>query len=233
MIPMPPLSAAVDGIVPRLPSSPRAGGPTLSTEARGRVAASVTLSVAALILAAVTQARATAREEFLSKAEAVGGRVVAIEGQRVVFEAGGLRGTTARGKSAPKVGTPMAAYRHGGGVLAERDLPGMPRPAAIVVSLAPLVAAAILWLVAVAEVREARRLWRDGVEVDARVVSRHEANGTVEIIYRYASCGLRGVARREFPATRRPLTAADPFRVVVVVDAKDAQRSRLVLADEV
>jgi hypothetical protein len=233
MIPLPALVASVGEIACRLPTTPRSGGPRLMRESGGRVRTSMALVALAAGMAIVMGSMAAVREQFLAAATRVSGRVVAIDGANVLYEADGLRGQYRKGKSAPKVGAVMFAWKRDGRVMTESELPGIAWPPAVVLPFMLALAGLVLLVASVIDLREARRLWSQGVEVDGRIVSRHVADGTEEVVYRFASRGLRGVGRRVFRSDRHPMAAGDPFKVVIVCDPKDEKRSRIVLLDEV
>ncbi len=234
MIPLPPMAACMEGGGASLPTAPRPANRAFAgKQVRGLfVAAAILFSISAGA-ALVTSIFAAQRDRFLAEATVVGvAKVIGRSSSSVQYEFGGERKSfTASGKAQNRwpVGTGVTVWSRQGRIVAEPDLPGMPRAAAMTLSLLPVAVGAAIFFVAMHEVILRRRLWCHGVEVAATIVSDHAANGQREVVYRYASRGLRGVARQCFGASRRPVTTANGWHVTALACGRE---SRLVLSDE-
>jgi hypothetical protein len=235
MIQVPSMSACIDGGGETLTSTPRPLNREFAMrQVRGMFAATAVLFVLACLTALVTSFFAAERETFVAEAKVLGSaRVVAKSSSYVTYEFRGERHqfeATGKQQNRWPMGAGVAVWSYEGRMVAEPEMPGMPRAGAMFLSLLPVAIGAVIFFVAMQERQLRRRLWCHGVEVAATLVSDHIANNQREVVYRYAAHGLRGVARQAFGASRRPLPTTNGWHVVVLASGKE---SRLVLADEV
>ncbi len=235
MLPFPESEEAAPIVEPALPPRPRKSSPLVLTEARQRRTLAVVAFVSVLVVACLVTPFVRDRQRFLAEAVETGrGTVTGRTSSMVEYQFDGSRRIfEARGKSQARwpVGATVRVYRHQGLVVAETELPGMPLTLGMVFMGLPILAAVGILASAVAEARRAQRLWRFGKEVPAELISDQTRNQRREVICQFSSAGLSGVTRREFAATRRLLEGARG-ELVVLVDPRNPNESRVMLADE-
>jgi hypothetical protein len=218
-----------------LPSGPRASNPRMLKGARlQRIAALVTAFFALCVACAVTP-HVQDRRRFLSEAVSAGpARVVGTTRYTVDYECEGARRSfAASGKAQARwpIGKIVPVYRHQGFLVAEPEVPGLPLGAGLLLSGLPLAAAVGILVSSIREARLVRRLWRQGKEVSAEIISDHTFEMQREVICQFASAGSVGTTVRSFAKSRRPLLGCRG-EAVVLVDRRNPRLSRMVLADE-
>jgi hypothetical protein len=220
---------------PVLPPRLRAPNARMLKGARQRRIAAAVTAALALCVAAVVAPSVLERRRFLSEASSAGpARVIGHTRNTVDYECEGARRSFAAGGKAQSrwpIGKIVPVYRVEGFIVAEPEFPGLPLATGLILTCLPAAAAIGFLVSAIREARFVRRLWRQGKEVPAEILSDHTLQGQREVICRFASAGSVGTTRRAFSASRRPLLGVRG-EAVVLVDRLDPNRSRMILADE-
>lgn len=235
MVVLPELEASQEALLPVLPARLRGSNERMLKGARQQRIAAALTAVLALCVAGVVTPSVLERRRFLSEAMTAGpARVIGHTRNTVDYECEGVRRSfAASGKAQSRwpIGKSVPVYRSQGFIVAEPEFPGLPLATGVILTCLPTLAALGILVSAVREAGFVRRLWREGKEVPAEIISDHTLQGRREVVCRFVSAGSVGTTRRDFSASRRPLEGSRG-EAVVLVDRRHPSLSRMILADE-
>src|SRR5262249_6426310 len=171
----PELVASLKASPPVLPPRPRDPNSRMLRGARQLRIAAVVAAVLALCVAGALTPSVQGRRRFLAEATFAGpARVIGYTRETVDYECEGDRRSFAAGSKAQRrwpIGASVPVCRSQGMIVAEPEYPGLPLATGLILTGLPTAAALLLLVSAMSEARLVRRLWRDGKEVAAEIIS--------------------------------------------------------------